>query len=113
MAGVQAAGHEKLTRPFRGRFEKGGCLHFEEALLVQEDAGSSAHFVPNAEVASHLWTAKVQVPVLQSQFFVYLGSNLGIVDREWQHFRVIKQFQRRNSDLDLTGGNLRIVGPGR
>jgi len=80
-------GNEKLARTFGCAFEEDRSFHFQKALLVHENPGSSRHLASQTQVAGHFWPAQIEVAVLQAQFLIDLVGDFGVVHREREHIR--------------------------
>ena len=107
--GFAAVGHEEFARAFGRGLEQRGRLNFEEALLIHVAPRGDGDLGTQFEVARHFGTAQVEIAILQTQFFVHLAGDFGIIDGERQDFRHVQDFERGDADFHFAGGNLRIV----
>jgi hypothetical protein len=110
-ARMHAAGHEEFARAFRGGFEKRRRFHFQEALLVEIDAGGGGDFAAEAEVARHFRPAQIQIAVLQAQLLVDGLGHFRVIHREGQHVGHVQHFQRGGGDFDFAGGDFGLLVP--
>lgn len=109
VAGVEAAGHEELARAFGGGFEEGGCLDFEEALLVHVGAGGVGGLVARLECLEHFGAAEVEVAVLEAEVVVDL-LGLDVVEGEGGRFGDVVDSDLAGVDLDFASCHLRVDG---
>ena len=106
----EAARHEKVPRPLRGRAREHGRLDLDEALAVEVVARRAADLIPQQEVPQHRRPAEIQVPVLEPQG---LGRLLGLVEREGQGLRLVQDAQTPGRHLDLARGEVGVHGARR
>ena len=109
LAGMHAAGNQKIARALGRGLGEDGRFDFEKALLREAFADGERNFVAQAEVALHLGAAQVDVAVLEADFFVLDGFFGG---RKRRQARVVEDAQLGGLDLDFAGGHLGIDGVG-
>ena len=84
---IEAAGNEVVPGAFRSALDQDGGLDLEETAFVQEVPDVLDHPVPKHDSLLHAGTAKVDVPVLQTQELVHLRV---IANLEWGRLRLVE-----------------------
>src|SRR5215475_7214776 len=97
--------HQVIARAFGRRFRQDRRLDLVKALRVERASRGQRQFVPQFEVALHLWTSQIEVAVLQPQVF----SRLAIVYLERRSLRIVQDLQFRGEHFDLASHHVRIV----
>ena len=92
LAGMNAAGNEKIARALGRGLGEDGRFDFEKALLAEALADGEGDVVAQAEVALHLGAAQVDVAILEADFFVLDGFFRG---RKGRQARVVEDAEAR------------------
>ena len=104
--GGQARRHQEVTGAFRRGAGQRGGLDFHVALLVQQLTGHPVGFAAQADVALHAGPAQVQVAVLEPGFLTDFHV---LVNLEWQRCGLVEHDDLLRYDLDLAGGQVRVL----
>ena len=104
--GRHARRDQEVARTLRGALGKDRGLDLPEPLGVEHVADRLRDAVAQTQVLSHRGTAEIKEAVGETQILV--GDPL--VHREGGNLRAVQYGQRRDNDLDGTGGEFRILG---
>src|SRR5690606_35311359 len=105
-AGPQARRHEEVARPLGGRPGQRGGLHLDEVVAGEHRAGGRVDLGPQAQGVRRTRTAQVEVAMLEPSLLADLDV---LVDRERQRVGGRQDLHRVGDDLDLTGGDGRVL----
>ena len=106
---MQPAWHEEFAGAFRRALEQRWRLDLEEPLILHEHARRGGHPASQAHIVNHFRPTQVEVTVLEPQFLVDLGGDLGVVDAERQHVGVVEHLELFGHDLDEAGVDLLVL----
>ena len=107
LAGMHAAGNQKIARALGRGFGQDRRFDLEKALLAQAFADGQRNLVAQAEVVLHLGAAQIDVAVFEADFLVLDGL---FGRRKRRQARVVQDEQLRGLDLDLAGRHFGIDG---
>ena len=109
----QTGRHKEVASAFRGGLDEGRGLHLGEVHVFQRVARSLRHVGTQLQVALHLRTTQIKIPVLQAHVLarqLVLGLVLersGHLERQGvglgEHLEIL------DDDLDLAGGQMRVL----
>ena len=104
LAGMHAARHEVVARPFRRGLGQHRRFDLEEPLLVEVLPDRHRRAMAHDQVALHARAAQVDVAVLEARLF----GDLDLVgDHERRRLRLVQQADLGRADLDRPGRDLR------
>src|SRR4029079_1113546 len=107
LAGVHAARHQVVARPFGRRLGEDRRLDLEEALLVEVLPHRERRLVAQDHVLLDPRTPQIEIAVAQPHL---LGDLRVLVDRERRGLGVVEQADLARVELDLAGLQLRVDG---
>ena len=107
LTGMHTAGDQKIACSLGCGLGENRRFDLKKALLAEALANRQSDVVAQLEVALHLWATKIDIAVLEADFFVLDGFFRG---REWGEARVVENEELRSLNLDFTGRHLRIDG---
>ena len=100
LAGVHAARHQIVARPFGRRLGEDRRLNLEKAVRVEIAPNRGRHPVPQHQIALDARTAEVEIAVLQANVF---GDRRLVGDRERRRPRFVQDGELTNDHFDLAG----------
>ena len=93
---IEAAWHEKITRPLGCALAEHRCLNLQKSIAVEEVAHQFRHAVTQDHIRLHLWAAQIEITVTQTNHLVYINAVLNI---ERGGFGFIENVQLAHNDL--------------
>src|SRR5674476_1371196 len=99
--GLQARGHEKVSRALRRRPREVRRLDLEEAVLVEEAARRLHSLVPQLDVGQHGRAPQIEIAVLEPQGLVNVHGLRGR-DLKGRRLGAVQDLDGRDTYLDLT-----------
>ena len=107
-AGLVTARDQEIAGALGCRADERRSFHIEETRTVEGAADDADAPGTGPEIGGHAGTAQIEIAVLEPDPFLSVGT---VVDHEGRCGRAVQHVDPPGPDLELAGGEIRILGP--